>query len=78
MLGWNAVCKPWIPALNSGGFAAIEPQYYLTMGHKIDIASARARLQPRREPYWHRIQQGLHLGFRKRAADGDGSWMVRP
>ncbi|MBY0240324.1 MAG: tyrosine-type recombinase/integrase [Burkholderiaceae bacterium] len=77
MFGWNAVYVQWIPTPNSGKLAVIEPSYYQTMGHKIATASARARLTPRREPYWHRIQQGLHLGYRKMVADSDGSWIVR-
>src|SRR5271168_2865487 len=35
--------------------------------------SARARLAPRREPYWVQIGPGSYLGFRA----GAGTWIVR-
>ena len=35
--------------------------------------SARARLAPRREPYWVQIGRGSYLGFRA----GAGTWIVR-
>ncbi len=41
----------------------------------IDTPAKRARLQVRREPYWHKIQRGGYLGFR-RTADG-GTWIAR-
>jgi hypothetical protein len=29
--------------------------------------SARLRLAPRGKPYWRELEQGLHLGYRRRA-----------
>lgn len=37
----------------------------------------RARLKARREPYWHRIEAGQFLGFRKMTADSVGAWVAR-
>lgn len=46
------------------------------MGHNLKSKSSRAKLQPRREPYWHRIEAGLHIGYR--ALDqGSGTWISR-
>jgi integrase len=47
------------------------------MSDKIDTVTARAKLQSRREPYWHKISQGCFLGFRKMTADPSGVWQVR-
>lgn len=47
------------------------------MATKIDTVSSRARLKPRREPYWHRISKGCYLGFRKMTADSAGTWVAR-
>lgn len=38
---------------------------------------ARNRLVPRRDPYWHRIESGCFLGFRKMASDSPGTWLAR-
>ena len=32
---------------------------------KLDTVTARARLEPRNEPYWVRLASGQHLGYRK-------------
>ncbi len=45
------------------------------MAHKIDTPEQRVKLHPRREPYWDRITQGKHLGFRKGKAGGH--WIAR-
>lgn len=47
------------------------------MAHKIDTVSARAKLPPRREPYWQRVSSGLYLGFRKMTRESVGSWVIR-
>ncbi|MFM9924888.1 tyrosine-type recombinase/integrase [Variovorax sp. H27-G14] len=47
------------------------------MATKIDTVSARGRLQPRREPYWHRVSKGNYLGFRKTGASDGGTWIAR-
>lgn len=41
----------------------------------LDSREARASLPARQEPYWHRIEQGLFIGYRKSAAGG--RWLVR-
>src|SRR4051794_2026092 len=43
---------------------------------KLDTRSARARLAERREPYWHMLTAGLHLGYRRAGAHG-GTWIAR-
>jgi integrase len=47
------------------------------MGHKIDTVTARNKLKERREPYWHRISKGFHIGFRKMSGKSSGSWLLR-
>ena len=47
------------------------------MAHHINTVAARAKVKPRREPYWDRISKGYYLGFRKMSADSDGTWVVR-
>jgi integrase len=37
----------------------------------------RAKLKPRREPYWHKLAQGCFVGFRKMTADSGGTWSAR-
>lgn len=44
--------------------------------HEIHKAGVRKALEPRREPYWTRIERGLHIGFRK-LDDGSGTWVAR-
>jgi integrase len=43
-------------------------------GYRIDTVTGRAKLKPRREPYWSRLASGAHLGFRK-LTEGEGSWI---
>lgn len=43
---------------------------------RIDTVAGRAKLIPDREPYWHRIERGCHVGFRK-LKQGDGTWIAR-
>lgn len=42
---------------------------------KLDTRSARAKLPPRREPYWHVIAPGHALGYRK--GKKSGCWIAR-
>lgn len=43
---------------------------------EIDKARARARLEPRREPYWGSpIERGLFIGYRK--TEAGGTWIAR-
>src|SRR5262245_23420335 len=37
--------------------------------------SARLRLAPRAKPYWRMLEQGLHLGYRRRSTGG--TWIAR-
>lgn len=46
------------------------------MTNDITTVGGRKRLDPRREPYWHRISTGNFLGFRK-LDDGTGTWIAR-
>lgn len=46
------------------------------MGHNIRKAGERSRLEPRREPYWDRIETGCFLGYRK-LDGGAGTWVAR-
>jgi len=49
----------------------------------IDTPTKRARLAVRREPYWHKIQRGGYLGFRRTEGGGTGdktdpgTWIAR-
>ena len=47
------------------------------MSKSIQTVTARAKLKPRREPYWFRINKGFYLGFRKMTADSAGTWSLR-
>jgi integrase len=47
------------------------------MAAKIDTVTGRAKLKPRRDPYWHRLSQGCYVGVRKMAADSPGAWLAR-
>jgi integrase len=43
---------------------------------KVDTRSARAKLAPRREPYWCKLAPGRHLGYRRLGAQG-GTWIAK-
>ena len=43
---------------------------------KLDTRSARAKLSPRREPYWCKMAPGRHLGYRRLGAQG-GTWIAK-
>ena len=43
----------------------------------IDKVSERTKLKPRREPYWAKVSKGAYLGFRKMAANSEGTWVAR-
>ena len=47
------------------------------MATKIDTVTARDKLKPNANPYWHRIAKGAHLGYRKLTAASVGSWYIR-
>ena len=42
---------------------------------RIDRVEGREALKARREPYWHRLEAGCYLGFR-RGSKG-GTWIAR-
>src|SRR3954464_908524 len=42
---------------------------------KLETATARRRLEPRKKPYWTTVSPGIHLGYRRNA--GAGTWSVR-
>lgn len=42
---------------------------------KLDTVAARSKLTPRNGPYWHRVAQGQHLGFRV-GVEG-GTWFAK-
>lgn len=50
-------------------------------GLSIDQSKVRLALKFRREPHWHRLSAGGHIGFRKLRPDGGkadvGTWMAR-
>ena len=46
-----------------------------TKDTKLDTQSARAKLAAQREPYWHKIDRGTHLGYRK--GKTGGRWIAR-
>lgn len=46
------------------------------MANVIDSKAKRSKLEARREPYWHRLRAGAHLGFRV-AEEGEGTWIAK-
>lgn len=46
------------------------------MSEPIQSKTSRDKLQPRREPYFSRLQTGLYVGYRK-LVQGEGSWIAR-
>ena len=42
----------------------------------LDSREARRKLAPRGEPYYRSVEQGVHLGYRRRA-NAAGTWLVR-
>ncbi|MES2125712.1 MAG: tyrosine-type recombinase/integrase [Pseudomonadota bacterium] len=47
------------------------------MPNRIDTVTARGKLKIRREPYWHRLSQGVYVGYRKMSDSSDGAWQLR-
>ena len=43
----------------------------------INTVDARTKLKPRRAPYWQKISNGRHLGYRKMSATSTGTWFAR-
>lgn len=44
---------------------------------KLDRVAERARLKPRRDPYWQRTTQGRYVGFRRMTTATPGTWLAR-
>lgn len=47
------------------------------MATKISTVTAREKLRTRHDPYWHRVQTGCYVGFRKMSATTSGTWTMR-
>jgi integrase len=47
------------------------------MAGKIVTVTDRAKLKPRRQPYWHRDSKGCYVGYRKMTATSAGTWWAR-
>lgn len=47
------------------------------MAVHLDRVDSRTKLEPRRDPYWHRIAQGRFVGFRRMARGAEGTWLAR-
>lgn len=47
------------------------------MASSIKNVTDRAKLKPRREPYWEVVRKGCALGFRKITASTEGTWLAR-
>jgi integrase len=43
----------------------------------LDSKEARRKLTPRGKPYYRQIERGLHLGYRRLAGGGAGTWVAR-
>lgn len=43
----------------------------------LETRTARLRLPARRKPYWRLLESGLHLGYRRTAGGGGGTWTAR-
>ncbi len=44
---------------------------------RLDRVDTREGLPPRRDPYWHRLSQGRHVGFRRMTKASPGTWLAR-
>lgn len=47
------------------------------MAIRIDTVTARDKLKPNPNPYWHKITKGSYIGYRKLTATSTGSWYIR-
>lgn len=43
----------------------------------LKTVAGRGRIAPRRDPYWEKLEDTLHIGWRKMAAGGDATWLAR-
>ena len=47
------------------------------MASSIKTVTDRAKLKPRREPYWEAVRRGCYIGFRKITSGTEGTWVAR-
>src|SRR4051812_46083095 len=47
------------------------------MTHRINTVEGRAKLKPRRSPYWARLSSGCQLGYRRMTSASSGSWIAQ-
>lgn len=47
------------------------------MAHRIDAVEARSKLKPRPAPYWHKLSNGCHVGYRRMTSASEGSWLAQ-
>lgn len=43
----------------------------------LKTVAGRGRIAPRRDPYWEKIEDTLHIGWRRMTAGGDATWLAR-
>jgi integrase len=43
----------------------------------LDRVDVRSKLEPRRDPYWYRLAEGRHLGYRRMTKGSPGTWLAR-
>jgi integrase len=43
----------------------------------LNRVDTRSKLEPRRDPYWYRLSEGRHLGYRRMTKGSAGSWLAR-
>jgi integrase len=70
---------PFSPDNVRHGLAHFGPLHFrgVVMASNITTVSGRDRLKPQAEPYWHKVDAGLTIGFRKMTAASPGAWLVR-
>jgi integrase len=44
---------------------------------RLDRVDVRSKLLIRRDPYWHRLSEGHHLGYRRMTRGSPGTWLAR-
>lgn len=47
------------------------------MATTINTVESRDKLKPRQAPYWQKLSNGCHLGFRKMSPTSTGTWLVQ-
>jgi integrase len=47
------------------------------MAVHLDRVDSRSRLKLRRDPYWQRLSEGRHIGYRRMTAGSPGTWLAR-